>query len=213
MEAQGQIGAAGLTHWWNHDLTAAQRERMETLFQPLGLSEGSRPLTTGNFSRPDGGIASALSLLSSLVGWLTASVEDVEIRRAIRKRMDEALSAESDLVTRHFGLQVMSAEFYRDRESDPSALSMTVRLLEQQIAMAPDVALAMHNMFPTQLPRHAGFQQLAIILEKSRDYGGAIALCHRARDAGWDGDWEKRIKRCNEKLARHAARVRERSGT
>lgn len=55
---------------------------------------------------------------------------------------------------------------------------------------------------PTPLPLHAGFQQLAIILEKRGELEEAIKVAKQAQSQGWNGDWEKRIARCEAKLAK-----------
>jgi hypothetical protein len=56
------------------------------------------------------------------------------------------------------------------------------------------------------LPGHVGYQQLAIMKEKQKDYRAAIDLCQRALSEGWSGDWEKRIARCERRRANLASR-------
>ncbi len=53
-----------------------------------------------------------------------------------------------------------------------------------------------------ELPRHTGYEQLAIIREKEKDHPEAIRLCGEAMAQGWNGDWEKRIQRCKAKLSK-----------
>jgi tetratricopeptide (TPR) repeat protein len=55
---------------------------------------------------------------------------------------------------------------------------------------------------PWPLPNHLGFKQLAIILEKRGEYEEAIEVVKQARSQGWNGDWEKRIARCQSKIAK-----------
>ena len=43
---------------------------------------------------------------------------------------------------------------------------------------------------------HTGYEQLAIILEKQREYDEAIDLCKQAQKQTWSGEWDKRIERC-----------------
>ena len=52
------------------------------------------------------------------------------------------------------------------------------------------------------LPAHTGFEQLAIIRERDKDYDEAILLCEEALRHGWSGDWQKRIVRCKSKRDR-----------
>jgi hypothetical protein len=51
-----------------------------------------------------------------------------------------------------------------------------------------------------------GYQQLAIILEKDGILEEAVALCQQALDGGWNGDWEKRIARCRERIREASTR-------
>lgn len=55
---------------------------------------------------------------------------------------------------------------------------------------------------PFQLPRHVGFEQLAIIREKQQNYADAIRVSQLAMKQGWAGDWESRLARCEKKLAK-----------
>ena len=52
------------------------------------------------------------------------------------------------------------------------------------------------------LPQHLGFRQLAIILEKRGEFEEAIQISKRAQAQGWNGDWEKRIARCDARIAK-----------
>ncbi len=52
------------------------------------------------------------------------------------------------------------------------------------------------------LPLHLGYKQLAIILEKRGEFEEAIAVARQARAQGWNGDWEKRIARCEARIAK-----------
>ncbi|WP_216906830.1 phage head morphogenesis protein [Synechococcus sp. CCY 0621] len=46
------------------------------------------------------------------------------------------------------------------------------------------------------------FQQLAIIYDKQGRHSDAIAVCENVAQAGWSGDWAKRISRYQKKLAK-----------
>ena len=90
--------------------------------------------------------------------------------------------------------------YYRERDSDPSALNAAIQACEQQIRLAPRAAQAFRTAYPGQpLPSHAGFTQLAIIREKQKNYPDAIRLARLAKEQDWAGDWEKRIVRCQRK--------------
>ena len=204
----GLIGYYGLTRWWDTALTPVERRRVESVFAPMGNSN-PRPLTTGQVGAIQGEMATATGLLSSLVGWLSASDEDVAIRRKIRAKLLELVDDEPSLISRHFSLQVLIGEFYRDRDGDPLALAAAIDACRAQIRIAPGVANAMSSMFKGFLPRHVGYEKLAIIHEKAREYEEAIAVSLEAKAAGWGPDWDKRIARCRKRLEGIVQRTRD----
>jgi tetratricopeptide (TPR) repeat protein len=56
------------------------------------------------------------------------------------------------------------------------------------------------------LPYHPGYKQLAIIYEKRGEFDEAIKVARQAQSQGWNGDWEKRIARCESKIAKRSAK-------
>jgi hypothetical protein len=95
---------------------------------------------------------------------------------------------------------------YRDRESIPDALEIAAGACRRQIALAPRAAEVFRREWKL-VPRPLGFWQLAVILEKEGNYAEAIALATQASEQGWAGDWEKRIARCRQRLARRTSSV------
>ena len=90
--------------------------------------------------------------------------------------------------------------YYKDRDK-PEYLEKAVQACEQQIELAPKAAAAFKAEYrDSPLPSHRGYQQLAIILEKQKNFEEAIELCEWAGKQGWAGDWDKRIERCKKKL-------------
>jgi hypothetical protein len=203
----GLLEHYGLTHWWYSSLTIDERERIESAFSPMG-STNRRPLTSGNVGREVGDTATATSLVATLIGWLRTTPLDLAIRRKLREKVRQLVETESSVVSRHFALQVLIGEFYRDRETDPLALQNAIEVCLAQIKLAPRVARSMKVTFKGSLPRHVGYEQLAIILEKARDYTAAIKLCEEAKSAGWDSDWDKRIARCRKRMEKPSSRAR-----
>jgi hypothetical protein len=67
---------------------------------------------------------------------------------------------------------------------------------DEMVAIAPQVARYLREQFPQEsIGPHPGFQRLAIDAEAAGDFRRAIELCQQALDQGWEGDWERRIKR------------------
>lgn len=112
------------------------------------------------------------------------------------------------ILDRHFGLQDEIRATYRRRDSDPKALAATIEACRRQIDLAPATAEAMRTAWrdkrgnPLPLPRHLGFEQLAIIREREGDFPEVIRLSRDANRQGWAGDWDKRIARCEQKAKR-----------
>lgn len=126
-------------------------------------------------------------------------------------------------VDRHFALNDTMRAYYRKRDV-PEFLDKTIATCKFMISMEKTVAVAMfdtglgriqpENMHlfgdrvvhtelgPQVLPGHPGFKQLTIIYEKQKEFQSALDVCVQARDAGWDGDWDKRIARLEKKLGK-----------
>lgn len=89
--------------------------------------------------------------------------------------------------------------FYKDRDK-PGGLEKAICACRQQIDYAPKAAKAFMKKYKGEtLPGHKGYQQLAIILEKEKNFSEAIEVCSQAMEQGWSGEWEKRIQRCKKK--------------
>ncbi|HEY7035259.1 MAG TPA: hypothetical protein VH482_28225 [Thermomicrobiales bacterium] len=122
-------------------------------------------------------------------------------REAVRRTTQPTLD-------RHFALQEEIQAAYRRRDRDPKALAAAIAACKRQIALAPATADAMRTAWrddkgtPLPLPRHVGFEQLAIVREREGDLAGAIRLAQEAQRQGWAGEWERRVSRCEAKLAK-----------
>jgi hypothetical protein len=106
--------------------------------------------------------------------------------------------------------------------SSEAAVEKGIRICREMIAISyraatawlkqernRETALEMlgHEPSPSSgLPSHLGYRQLAIILEKRGEFEEATAVVRQARAQGWSGDWEKRIARCEARIAKRDAR-------
>jgi tetratricopeptide (TPR) repeat protein len=126
------------------------------------------------------------------------------VKRAAAKAANAAARRVVDL---HFVYHNMIELNYRDRNRNPDALAIAIDACRKQIALAPQAAEAFRREWRV-LPRPLGFWQLAVILEKQGNYAEAITLATQALHQGWAGDWEKRIARCNKRLASRTSTVR-----
>jgi hypothetical protein len=101
--------------------------------------------------------------------------------------------------------------YYPCRDSIPGALDLAIKACEDQICIAKQSA----RQFIKEggLPEHTGYKQLCIIREKQGNYNEVIRLSTEAKEAGWPGDWDKRIEKAKKKLEQgeinnHAAEPR-----
>lgn len=215
MAINGQLGYYKLADWWLSTFTASEREYIEQVYQPLGDRTGGRSLTQGKITSAD---KRSNRLLWGLAGWFKKT-SDRPIAHRILAKAEELALVESDVIGLHFTYSQMVQVYYKDRDTDSSAFAAAVEACEKQIAIAPQVIKALRqeakandkqlrsilksDSFPKAsfvLPSHVGFEQLAIILEKQCEHGKAVELCQLAKEQGWDGDWDKRIERCEKKL-------------
>lgn len=105
----------------------------------------------------------------------------------------------------HLSLMEKIKRTYRKRETDPKAIEKTIALCIKQIEISEQAKTAWLKEEKSlglagTLPAHYGYKQLAIIYEKLEQYSLAIEVAQKAKQQGWDDDWDKRIKRCDKKL-------------
>jgi hypothetical protein len=132
-----------------------------------------------------------------------------------RKAMD-LYSRKYPALDRHFELQEKLSNTYTP--SSEKAVEKGIQICREMIAISEQAKSAWIEQEENQakarqlmgekagrkhpLPRHMGFQQLAIIMEKSGNFEEAIKISRQARAQGWNGDWDKRIARCEAKIAK-----------
>jgi tetratricopeptide (TPR) repeat protein len=192
---QGEIGYFGLTEWWLSEFSEDEQNYIIKTFQPLGSTGES--LVKGEILSTSG---TAMGLLSSLAGWF-GKKEDRVIAYRMLKKAEELIDEKTDILDMHFFYQSKLEIYYRNRENDPNALEEAINACKKQIGIAPKVAVAFKKEYgDATLLSHKGFEQLAIIEEKQKNFEAAIDISQKALEQGWVGDWQKRIERCKKKL-------------
>ncbi|MCU8010276.1 hypothetical protein L5M11_22580 [Shewanella sp. SM87] len=93
-----------------------------------------------------------------------------------------------------------------ERSTDPSKLVKKFRHLEKpkELKKLQNITGIKDPYYdePQMLPSHTGYKQLAIILEKEGNIEGALKLSKQALKQGWTDNYEKRIDKLNQKLAK-----------
>lgn len=195
-EIKGNLGYYGLEDWWLNAFTQEERNHIEHVYQPMGLDTNSKPLTEGEITWSSG---TAAGLLHALAGWFN-NPRDREIAKKIINKAEELAPVEGDILDRHFTLSEKMVIYYRERETTPDGLEKAIQACRDQIAIAPQAAKALLKEYPEQeLPAHAGYSQLRIILEKQGKFDEAIEVCEQAKKQGWADDWDKMIETLNKK--------------
>ena len=206
-ETHGYIGHFKLTDWWFSAFSEEERQYIELAFQPMGFSievGAGKPnadedsLLTGSRGLRVNGRAG--SFLANLAEWLNKP----ESRHLARRLLEKGEGIAADPVEMHDVYQVMIVVNYRDRQKSPEFLQAAISACQRQIANAPEAIRDWQKWRAGVVPTHNGFEQLAIIHEKEGDYHEAIRLSKEAMKQGWGwkAQWERRIERCERRLAK-----------
>lgn len=140
-----------------------------------------------------------------------------------RNGLDEAytlLQKKYPILDRHFELTEQLRNTYTP--SSEVAVEKGVRLCREMVKISDKVRTAFEDQQRNQekaskmlgwerprqqgLPSHAGYKQLAIIFEKRNEFEEAIKIARQAQAQGWNGDWEKRITRCEARITKREAK-------
>lgn len=195
----GDIKYFHLNDWWMTAFTDQERNYVVERYNPMGSSERSLIEGEITFSSATPGM-----FLVGLATWFQLPEDRSIAKRILEKSIEFSrnLKSNSDVLDRHFALSTSIPTFYRDRE-DPEMLRRAVESCLEQIELAPRAVSAFLDAYPdSPLPTHVGYDQLAVIYEKQEKIAEAITLCNQAKKQGWNGDWEKRIARCEKKLSK-----------
>jgi len=188
----GKIEYYRLQEWWLNALSSEERDTIISLYRPLGLSPDS--LIHGKITSSD---QSVVAFLSNLSAWVKKP-EYRKIGYKLIEKAESSLSNRTPIMDRHFLYQVKMEIYYRNRDMDDFALSSAIEACNQQIALSTKAKQSFVKQWG-ELPSHAGYKQLCIIMEKQKKYDEVIRLASEAKKQGWTGDWDKRIEKCMKK--------------
>ncbi|OFO17944.1 hypothetical protein HMPREF3056_11970 [Corynebacterium sp. HMSC056F09] len=219
------LEAYGLESWWNTMFTESEKQRIREVYAEHTdgdvIDKDPLVLTIGD-SQLDPEDVDVTRILQLLTQWFHRNSD-----KGIWIKLSESWHHFADPCTtpvdRHFALSDTMKAYYRRRD-EPEFLAKTIATCKVMISLEKTVAGAMFDaglgrflpenahlfegrvvhteLGPQVLPGHPGFKQLAIIYEKQKEFQAALDLCVEARDAGWDGDWDKRIVRLEKKLSK-----------
>ena len=199
---KGYIGYYDLEDWWNSTFTNEEKEYIINTYKPMGASLGGEikilgeVLIKGNIGYTS---HSKLLFLVFLSSWFSSN-KSINIALKIIQQVERIIKENennNNPLDEHFAYGAMIEIYYKLRDSEKSYFEKAIDACKNQIRISlksKDGFLKEYKDSP--LPRPTGFQQLAIIYEKSKEYDLEIETCKIALEQGWAGDWEKRIERC-----------------
>ncbi|CAH0997972.1 hypothetical protein EMA8858_04107 [Emticicia aquatica] len=192
---KGDIGYFGLSEWWLNSFSESERKYIVSTYNPLSI--GTESLTEGHYDYTS---RSIISFLVGLSGWFN-KIEDIQIALKIFEKIDSLIQPNTNIIDLHFYYSQKIEIFYKHRETYPSALNLAIESCKKQIEISEKASIELKKEYQgSYLPKHKGYEQLAIIEEKNKKYDNVIALCNKAITQKWNGDWQKRIERCYKKI-------------
>lgn len=188
---QGYIAFYNLNDWFYSEFSDEEIQFMEQKYDPLGSSAS---LTTGSGTSG----MSVSFFLTSLLGWFY-SKERTDLCLKIAKKAEELFSTDNQSYTDlHFYYQQLIQFYYKLRSND-TYLEKAILYCNKQIDISSFVSKEMKEDFPT-LPRHIGYEQLAIIEKKNKNWQKVIEICKQAQKEKWNGTWKERIEEAKKHL-------------
>jgi tetratricopeptide (TPR) repeat protein len=208
-KVRGRIGHFGLAAWWLTEFTEEERRTIQSRYgrwvsasdptHEATAFDGRYMLVEAEGSQSGG---TAAFFLANLAEWLnTPSTRDLA-----RRVLEKAEAVCSDALDRHIVYQVLIPVSYKDRHKDRMYLEAAISACHKQIAVAQEAIQEWGQRRGGIVPTHKGYEQLAIIREKEGNYKEAIRLSRKAMEQGWGwkAQWDRRIERCERKLAKVA---------
>ena len=181
-----------------NELNATERSVIRNTYRPMGSDNA---IDEGNISYCS---QSKLAFLGCLADWFKKK-EYYSIAKKILIEGEKEYESTPDVLDKHFFCLSGIRIHYTNRDEDEDALNKAIMYCERQIALAPKAKQAfIKEDFSDTLPCHTGYQQLAIIFEKQKQYDKAIEITRQTLEQGWNiEDCEKRLERLEKKQAKY----------
>ncbi len=197
-EIKGFIGYFNLSDWWEKSFTKEEVKYIHLIYQPLGDSSDCLTIDVIEDTA-----LSIVEFLSGLASWFK-NKKDINLAFKFLKKAEECINETTDILDVHYFLNNKIEIYYYDRENKES-LEIAIKSCKKQINISNQSLkeFKKDKLFRDQLPSHKGYEQLAIIEEKNKNYNQAIELAKEAFRQCWYGDWEKRIERCTKKISKN----------
>jgi len=190
---RGSLAYYNLLDWWNKDFTNNEKKYILEKYIPMGGAE----LTKGTIFCSS---ASAINFLIGLQSWFT-TLADESISEKILKKAESLLTDATPILDIHFLYACLIEHYYKKRSINIKFYELAKQYCLKQIAISAKVKIAfLSESAFTKLPRHKGYEKLAIIFEKEKLYDRAMLICFEGKKNGWNTDWDKRILTLERKI-------------
>jgi len=190
---QGILGYYNLLNWWNENFSFAEKEYILEKYIPLGGLELIKGDISGSFATPVG-------FLTSLQTWFNTLVDEA-ISEKILTKAESLITKDTPILDIHFLFGAFIEHYYKKRNIEPKYYELAKCYCIKQIEISTKAREAFLSEYDTKsLPRHKGYEQLAIIYEKEKDYNRALQICMEGKAAGWNTDWSKKILNLENKM-------------
>ena len=194
----GYISFFNLDKWFTETFSLDEQKIMEEKYSVGGI--GDTPLFFGKSATAYNG--SAAFFLADLTQWFnTKELSFIGLRLA--KKAEELFEEQNESdINKHFFYMNMIKFYYKNRENEEN-LQKAIFYCEKQISISKQTSKAFKEaplIGTSYLPSHTGFEQLAIIEKKNKNWNRVIELSEKAKSEGWAGDWDKRISEAKSKL-------------
>jgi hypothetical protein len=208
-EVKGQLKYFGLVDWWFSTFSDEERDYFERSQSCIGVGVSSGrdgPLARGDILSTS---VSSVWVLAGMIGALRGKPEYLHLVQPILQegeRRRDGSAIDLDLL-----YALIARVTYPLRDRHPDALKMAIEACKKMISVAPQAADMLKKEISAEeaqrtlgarLPAHEGYTRLLIIYEKEGRYGEVIELARQAKSQEWNGDWDKRITRCEKKLGK-----------
>lgn len=199
----GYIEYFQLESFWEESFSKEERQYITDTFIPMEIGNTNQPkriLTEGSISYSS---ESAATFLSNLASWFD-DPKDRDISKRFIEKSLSLLEESNNLVDLHYALSSAITIYYKER-GDALVMQKIIYLCYKQIEISkkviPDLRKELYLTKKEPLPTHKGYEQLAVILKKQKNFKEVIQICEKAKKEGWAGNWDKRIEYANKKLS------------
>lgn len=207
-QIKGTIGYLGIEQWWLEVLTEGERKYILDNVKYFGIGGTS---DIKHILLEQDVIASSETVLNFAMGLLTYVAKEKELIPLVEKIENLAFGVTNttdceEVFRKHLILGSLGDIYYKHREN-PECFNRAIDYYKKQIAMSKEAKEAWIEsdrrigIKETKMPKHVGYERMAIILEKEKKYEEAYNISREAVAEGWKGEWEKRIEKLEKKMA------------